>query len=196
MVAQLSTSGRNRQLKLRRCRHRMRFFTGVFALAMLLSPLTSAQSPSWQQPHELEIRINPLSTIDRHYMAEQRAAVEALANRLGTRISGHPERDLQTLQTLLDRQWVPRDDIETQQAMGMVLGDLLAKTLDMDWVVYRDRAGRSRALNYRNTDVIVFPVTMIAKRYSVGAPISVQALYDKVLAETGPRLPGARWRQP
>lgn len=196
MVAQLSTSGRNRQLKLRRCRPRMRFFTGVFALVMLLSPLASAQSPSWQQPHELEIRINPLSTIDRHYMAEQRAAVEALANRLGTRISGHPERDLQTLQTLLDRQWVPRDDIETQQAMGMVLGDLLAKTLDMDWVVYRDRAGRSRALNYRNTDVIVFPVTMIAKRYSVGAPVSVQALYDKALAETGPRLPGARWRRP
>lgn len=194
MVAQLSTSGRNRQLKLRQCWLRIRFFAQVFSLATIISPLASAQSGSWQQPHELEIRIDPLSTIDQHYMAEQRAVVEALANRLGTRISGNPKRDLETLQTLLDRQWVSRDDIETQQAMGMVLGDLLAESLDMDWVVYRDRAGRSRALNYRNTDVIVFPVTMIAKRYSVGAPTSVQALYERALAETGPRLPGARWR--
>ncbi|GIR91677.1 MAG: hypothetical protein CM15mP92_1410 [Halieaceae bacterium] len=51
---------------------------------------------------------------------------------------------------------VPAEDTLTLQAIGGVW-DLLGDRLDMDWVVYRDNKGRSRALRYRQMDVYLFP---------------------------------------
>ena len=87
---------------------------------------------------DLEVQIRPLSAIDKQYMEQQRATVEGLANRLGRRLSGVPARDLDTLQIIIDRRWIDQEDAKTQQAMGIVFGDLLAKELSFDWVVYRD----------------------------------------------------------
>lgn len=185
MVAQLSTSGTATQPKAPFLLLLMRLAT----LALLCFG-TGAQG----QGSAIERRIDPLSAIDRQFMTEQRAAIEALANRLGRSLTGTSDRDLDTLQRILDGRSIPRDDALTLQAMGIVFGDLLAATLDMDWVVYRDRAGRSRALRYRDTDTFLFPVTMIERRYSAGAALDVTALFDRIVEETASSLPGARWR--
>ena len=126
-------------------------------------------------------------------MNEQRKTIETLANRLGRRLSGTTTRDLETLQRVIDLRWVDSEDVQTQQALGIVFGDLLANELDLEWVIYRDRAGRSRALRYRDQDIFVFPITMLSRRLSAGAQLSVSDLFEEQLKRQRQKLPGARW---
>ncbi len=143
----------------------------------------------------LSRRVEPLTAIDRQFMSDQRARVEQAANRIGRQLSGDATRDIDTLQRLLDRKLVSADDKLTLQAMGIVLGDLIAGSLELDWVVYRDRAGRSRALHLHDSEVFLFPVTMISRRFEAGAQVNIQTLYEKTVTETRQRLPGGRWFQ-
>ncbi|MGB1141159.1 MAG: DUF3806 domain-containing protein, partial [Halioglobus sp.] len=87
----------------------------------------------------------------------------------------------------LDRGVVGNQQTTELQAMGIVMGDLLASELDMQWVVYTDEIGRSRALRYRGSDDVVFPVTMISRRREVGNEDLVIAIYaqarDKAMAQ-------------
>jgi len=183
MIAQLSISRAVSQPELRNLRQ----LIAVFVLFV-----TSLTAPT-AMSSELELQIRPLSAIDKHYMTEQRQTVESLANRLGRRLSGVTQRDLETLQRIIDLRWVDSEDVQTQQAMGIVFGDLLASELDFHWVVYRDRAGRSRALRYRDQEIYVFPVTMLSRRLSASAPLSVSDLFDEQLKRQRQKLPGARW---
>ena len=128
-------------------------------------------------------------------MAEQRMRVEQLANRLGRGLTGVVERDLDTLQRILDDRMVPTEDTLTLQAMGVVFGDLLGERLDMDWVVYRDNKGRSRALRYRQMDVYLFPVTMISRRQEGGSGRRLKPLFDDTVRDTRLLLPGGKWFQ-
>ena len=90
--------------------------------------------------------------------------------------------DIPILQKMLMLGKVQRNDIATQQAMGVVLGDMLAERLNMEWIIVHDQYGRSRALRYRKTDIVVFPVTLISRRYKTGLNVDIQALYDKTVA--------------
>ena len=164
-------------------------------LSLLLSEHGIAQSSSWLQPGEAEWRTEPLSAIDQQFMASQRQTVESLANKLGRSLSGATQRDLDTLQLILDRHLIEQEDVLTLQALGVVLGDLLGDELNMEWVVYRARAGRSRALRYLTSDVFVFPVTLISRRWSVGSNKAVAAIYQDTVDATASRLPGAAWRR-
>tara|TARA_E500000178_G_C16767099_1_gene637428 strand:+ start:241 stop:627 length:387 start_codon:yes stop_codon:yes gene_type:complete len=128
-------------------------------------------------------------------MAEQRMRVEQLANRLGRGLTGAVDRDLDTLQRILDDRMVPTEDTLTLQAMGVVFGDLLGKRLGMDWVVYRDNKGRSRALRYRKIDIYLFPVTMISRRQEGSSERRLKPLFDDTVRETRPLLPGGKWFQ-
>jgi hypothetical protein len=128
-------------------------------------------------------------------MAEQRMRVEQLANRLGRGLTGVADRDLDTLQRILDERMVPAEDTLTLQAMGVVFGDLLGNRLDMDWVVYRDNKGRSRALRYRQMDVYLFPVTMISRRQEGRSERRLEPLFDDTVRDTRLLLPGGKWFQ-
>lgn len=132
-------------------------------------------------------RIEALSALDNQYMQGQRELIgELAAVELGRRFSGERDRDLAILQALLDRGLVDGGQTRELQAMGIVMGDLLAAELDMHWVVYIDRVGRSRALRYRDSDEVLFPVTMISRRREVGNDDAVVEVYrqarDRALA--------------
>lgn len=192
MVAQLSTTQTETQPTILRTAINTAWL--VLLIQLLFVSQTSAQSSSWHSPTEVEVRIEPLSAIDQQFMTEQRNRVEVLANRLGRRLSGDTERDLDTLQTIISRDLINRDDRLSLQALGVVFGDLLASELDMHWVVYRDRAGRSRALQYRNDATYLFPVTMISRRVEAQSPRPVADLFQTTVNDTRRLLPGARWR--
>jgi hypothetical protein len=183
MIAQLSISRAVSQPELLNLRHLIMVFV-LFMIILTALPVRSS---------ELELQIQPLSAIDKHYMTQQRQTVESLANRLGRRMSGVTARDLETLQRIIDLRWVDSEDVQTQQAMGIVFGDLLANELNFDWVVYRDRSGRSRALRYRDQDIFVFPITMLSRRLSAKAQLSVSDLFEEQLKRQRLKLPGARW---
>lgn len=183
MVRQLSISRAVSQPELLT----LRGISSLFILFMVVLTAPSAMSS------EFEVQIQSLTAIDRQYMEEQRKTVEGLANRLGRRVSGIAKRDLDTLQEIIDRRWVDAKDVQTQQALGIVFGDLLAEELGFDWVIYRDKKGRSRALRYREEDIFVFPITLISRRLSAGAALSVASLFEEQLQRQRPKLPGARW---
>ncbi len=192
MVSQLSISERVSQL------HKARFFGLAKRIAqaiMALGTSLCAASLCYTQNADLTVLVEPLTVIDRQFMDEQRSRVEALANRLGRGLTGNVDRDLDTLQRIIDERMVLASDTLTLQAMGFVFGDLLGDRLNMHWVVYRDRKGRSRALRDRDVEVFLFPMTMISRRQEVGSDRRLRPLFDKTVAETRPLLPGGKWFQ-
>ena len=162
---------------------------------LLLPALSVCTSWSVAQSPNFDVLIEPLTAIDRQFMANQRMRVEQLANRLGRGLTGVADRDLDTLQRILDERMVPAEDTLTLQALGVVFGDLLGDRLDMDWVVYRDNKGRSRALRYRQMEVYLFPVTMLSRRQEGGSGRRLKPLFDDTLRDTRLLLPGGKWFQ-
>ena len=140
-----------------------------------------------------DVRIGELSNVDLEFMAQQRTLLQDLAtSRLGRQFSGDKQRDLDLLQALLDQQLVRGDQVRELQAMGVVMGDLLASDLGMHWVVYEDREGRSRALRYADSDNFLFPITMIARRREAGNETPVIEIYQKaydIIDASRPELP-------
>ena len=192
MVSQLSTSEAVSQPQ------KKRFSThGLRRLLVLFTLPALSVCTSWSvaQNSNFDVFIESLTAIDRQFMADQRMRVERLANHLGRGLTGVADRDLDTLQRILDDRLVPAEDTLTLQAMGVVFGDLLGDHLDMDWVIYRDHKGRSRALRYRQIDVYLFPVTMISRRQEMGSERRLKPLFDDTVRDTRLLLPGGKWFQ-
>jgi hypothetical protein len=124
--------------------------------------------------------ISALGRLDRQFLQQQRNRVDELARfDLGRQLQTDKNNNLGILQTLLDRRVVTADQTLELQAMGVVLGDLLAAELGMKWVIYEDRYGRSRALQLGSSDNFLFPITMISRRVAAGAQVDVTAVYEK-----------------
>ncbi len=159
------------------------------SLSLLLALLVSAL-PFSVSGQEDDLSISELSFVDRQYMASQRGLLEDLASgKYGHGFNGNKANDLSLLQRLLDDRVVKDSQTQELQAMGIIMGDLLADELTMDWVVYKDKVGRSRALRYKNTESYLFPVTMISRRREAGNHDPVEKIYRKAVDDITPLLP-------
>lgn len=127
----------------------------------------------------LDKRISALNPLDRQYMNTQRQLLNELTLRYYGGRCCRSQSELGYLQRLVDDGHVQPDQTRELQAMGVALGDLLATELDMQWVIYEDIQGRSRALRLGETDNYLFPVTMIARRREGGDLTSVAEIYRK-----------------
>ena len=87
------------------------------------------------------------------------------------------------LQQILDRAPPDPGETYTLQALGVALGDVMAAQLGLEWVSYRDELGPSRALRLGQTDLVIFPVTMISKRVELSVPFRIEELYRKTAEE-------------
>ena len=105
---------------------------------------------------------------------------------MGRNFNGDVAHDIEILQRLLDTRKIKNDMTQQLQAMGFVLGDLLANELDMHWVIYKDNVGRSRALRYKSSNNFLFPVTMISRRREVNNLTSVAKIYEKAFNSIAP----------
>ncbi|CAN0600848.1 unnamed protein product, partial [Ectocarpus sp. 12 AP-2014] len=110
---------------------------GFFALALIISQPVAAQL--------LDKRISPLNPIDKQYMEAQRELVNEMTLRLYGGRCCRTMTELDYLQRLIDDGHVGPEQTRELQAMGVVMGDLLATELDLQWVIYEDIQGRSRA---------------------------------------------------
>ncbi len=158
------------------------------ALVLLLLALSGAHAGAREAPV-----IGELSAVDRQYMQRQRDGIaELTAQHFGARFNGYKDTDLGLLQRLLDEQVVGNQQTRQLQAMGVILGDLLAAEYGLHWVIYSDKLGRSHALRYRDTDNYLFPVTMISRRREAGnlAPVAdIYAGAGAAISEAIPALP-------
>ncbi len=125
----------------------------------------------------MEQTISALNGGDLDRLARQLARVDALvAEHLGGGLIDD-DRDLDALQGLLDSGQVGA--IADLQGLGLVLGQrLVAAIAGLGWVIVEDEAGRDPALRLGDTSLIVFPLTMIAKRVERGEAFTVRDMFD------------------
>ncbi|MEE4146948.1 MAG: DUF3806 domain-containing protein [Halieaceae bacterium] len=166
----------------------MSFIKSVHCLFIAAAVLVATASGA-----DNTVRVGELSQLDLQYMTQQRDLLNDMAAlELGRGFTGDRDNDLQLLQLMLDRRLVRPDQTRELQAMGVILGDLLAADLDMHWVVYEDAHGRSRALRYRESDEYLFPITMISRRQEAENDTPVAVIYQKaydIIAPLRPALP-------
>jgi len=125
-------------------------------------------------------RYQTLSGLEQRRLREQRELVRDLARRyVGSPTSGSSLEDLRLIQTIVDRAELAPDQTWELQALGVALGDVMAAQLDLEWIAFQDEYGRNRALRLDETDVVIFPVTMISKRIEAGLPVDVDELWQK-----------------
>lgn len=118
---------------------------------------------------------------------------ELTLSKLGTPIRGDLT-DLDTLQRLIDGRHVKMSDVDTQMAMGLVMGNVLLADFPqtLEWKVYEDELGRSRALCVKTVNECFFPMTMLSRRMQVGGEPKVRVIYDnavELMAEHLPQIP-------
>ena len=154
-------------------------------ICLLLIHLTALSLKTNSSEDNLISRITPL---DKKYMQLQKSIIEDIARSTGQSFNGNVDHDLAVLQRLLDSRTIKNDMKSELQAMGFIMGDLLATELGMHWIVYRDHIGRSRALRYKNSSNFLFPVTMISRRREVNNLTSVADIYQKALTAITPFL--------
>jgi hypothetical protein len=149
----------------------------LLCVGVLLSLFVAHAADAQLRPRTL----GPLGSADSLKSERQREQVITLARRkLGRTVDGTSLADLDALQRLIDERHVAQTDTFAQQCLGVVLGDVMASTLRLEWVVVDDEHGRSRALRRKGQQEIFFPVTMISKRMKFGEQIDVRALYQQV----------------
>jgi hypothetical protein len=89
-------------------------------------------------------------------------------------------RDLDLLQRLVDDGGIGTEETFHLQSLGLVLGDVLVGELGFHWVIVEDRNGRDMAVKFRDTSVLVFPLTMISKRVERGERPDVRHLFESL----------------
>lgn len=156
-------------------------FSGPRALAfglLLISVVAQAERAS--------VSISDLSWTDKQYMSAQLASVDELVrSEMGAQIHG-TLNDLDVLQRVVSRNLVDRNDTQTQQALGLVLGNVIANQTGMQWVTYKDDAGRSRALCVEGSEHCLFPMTMLSRRMAVGLYPDVKKIYQEAMEMVAP----------
>jgi len=144
--------------------------------------LEEAQKTMLREPAESIVQ--SLRDGDRRRLERQRGFAEELARRhVGAALRGGALDDLRILQTLIDQRVIASDQSFELQALGVVLGDVLAEHLDLAWVIVDDEYGRTRALRFGTRDDVFFPITMISRRYEKNIPVDVAELYRSIEAK-------------
>jgi len=137
------------------------------------------------------------SSADKEGLARQMVVVQdLLAERWpDARLHG-TAADLVLLQRLLDSGRLKADQTYELQCVGIAFSVVLAKEAGLHWVIVEDGYGRDPTIQYRNSSLILFPLTMISKRVERGERVDLSRLSEAlttVIKQRGPQAdPAAR----
>ena len=130
---------------------------------------------------EISFEVSDINLGQRAIMERKRRQIRDLMQRhLGSDRLRGDDADLVRFQQLIDDQRIRSSDVSTWQALGIAFGDLLVARHGLQWVVYEDEYGASKALRWRETDNFVFPVTLFSKRVQFEEAIDVMNLYAEL----------------
>lgn len=162
----------------------------VMLMGLLLSLSAAAQIRIDDgQQETVTHRLSNLTWADRNDFERWTAAVERLGQRHYGQSLRHDKSDLQLLQRIADDRLIKQEDRETLQGLGVVLGNVLQRELNLEWKVYEDAVGRNRALCVPGTSDCLFPVTMLSRRLEVGVSVDVHEIYNNAVGIIKPYLP-------
>jgi len=176
----------------------MNYLKALIILALgCATAAASVQSPLDNRPESTAIAspknvtIKELDWMDKNKMEQEITKLSELTQtKMGIPIRQNLD-DLDTLQSLLDKNIVAQDDYKIQQAMGMVLGNLILADFPntFEWKIYEDEIGRSRALCVKGTSECLFPITMLSRRMEVGIKPDVKKIHTDAIMRMEKYLP-------
>ena len=105
----------------------------------------------------------------------------------GRSLAGGPS-DVELLQRVLDENVYDVSDTFELQTVGLALGDAIRSGLGLHWVMVEDEHGRDPALGWKQTSLLVFPLTMVSKRLERGERVVLEVLVDALERD----LPGIK----
>lgn len=133
--------------------------------------------------------VSPLTWSDKNELKRKSANIDNLGRRhFGKGLSG-TTADIDLLQRIADRKLIKKSDKQMLQATGVALGDILKNELQLDWMVYEDKYGRSRALCVPKTEHCLFPTTMLSRHLEIGASVNVFETYERAVKLIDPYIP-------
>src|SRR5262249_18477342 len=135
--------------------------------------------------------ISRLTDEDAAALDQQRYLIESyLGDEESRQKYGAPVGKLGLLRALLENEVFSPEQTHELQSIGVVLGDVFVQDLGMEWIVVEDSFGRTPALRYPNTTVILYPITMISKRVEAGEQVDVFDMYNSLAADIAEILQG------
>lgn len=129
-------------------------------------------------------KVLELTEDDNARLSEQRSVIEKylqkndLESKYETAIG-----KVGTLRALLEAKVFSPNQTYELQSMGIILGDAIVIDMGFHWVIVEDQYGRDPALKYKDTSIILYPLTMISKRVEKGEDIDVFELYNWIAGE-------------
>lgn len=160
-------------------------------IAIAQTSLNTANEKPANEISPPKIQIEDLDWIDKKHMEEEALKIDKLfQSRLGVSVR-RDLTDLNSLQRIIDNKLVEPGDYKVLQAMGIVLGNVMQADFPnaLEWKVYSDELGRSRALCVRNTANCLFPITMLERRMESGIYPDVKKIYHEAILSMEKYLP-------
>ena len=133
---------------------------------------------SYAEKSKNDIQINKFEGSDKYYLSLAIERINEKAQRyFGTSLKNKKNYDLKLLQQIFDLEYKRKYNKKTWQDMGVVLGELLIQNNHVNWVIYTDSLGKSRALQIKSSFNFLFPITMISRRAEAGIKVNIIDLY-------------------
>jgi len=82
------------------------------------------------------------------------------------------------LDTILKSNWIEKQETWKLQSLGITLGDILVQDMNFIWVEVEENDTIDPALNFPDTTMLVFPMTMISKRVEKGEVFDIYDFYE------------------
>jgi len=155
----------------------------ICAIPIALAQPSSTANEKPALTNTVTISVTDVGWIDKNHMEQEAGRINKLTlAKIGTPIR-RDLSDLDTLQKLLDNNLVAQADYKTQQAMGIVLGNIMQADFPtaLEWKIYEDSLGRSRALCVKGTSECLFPITMLSRRMELGNKPDVKKIYANAI---------------
>ncbi len=126
---------------------------------------------------------SPLLPGDAELLQAQRAVIERFMTEDERKTYGRSVGKLSLIARLLEKGVFGAEDTWELQCLGVVLGDALALEPELHWVAYEDEYGRDAVLQFEDTSIVIFPITMISKRIERDEDVDVHQLFELALEE-------------
>ena len=163
-----------------------------FSLQLIMFSIMTFSTSVYADDTQLKaVTVEAISWMDKNKMQQQQDEIKKLAkSKLGLDLHNNWD-DIGLLQQIIDRKLVATNDVSTQEAMGVILGNIMQADFPshLQWKIYNDKVGRSKAICIKGTAECLFPVTMLSRRMRLEMQINVAEIYDNAIAQAASKLP-------
>ena len=90
---------------------------------------------------------------------------------------------LELLDIIIKSNWIIKTETYKLQCLGVTLGDALVQDLEFNWIEIEDEYGVDPAIKYKDTSLILFPLTMISKRIENDEFVDIFKLFEHLKSE-------------